>query len=435
MTARQPEPDLSELLLDVLSEGQPSADLLVRYADDPSSVSAAERQEIELELSRSPELRDQLAVLRRFPVPEPMPAPAGKVLDFVSRLRRKLSELELPVVTLVPLAAAAALFVVLALPNLWGPAAPPAGGTTVATVERPLEIEPAPSPIVPIPAPTPAPALIKPPPAAPAPAPSPAPIVEPKEPTVPPAPPARTSPAPTVLAEREPPAPQTAPETIALEDLIASVPEPESAPYSLNLPDYSAPPGAAERHAPGGTVRGTATAIRLTALGPDHVGQTSLAQPVLYWYLDSPPDGPGVFEFTVVPDDGSAEVLVSKEIARPAGAGFQSVRLSELPASLVPGVAYKWTVAFLPDPELPSSGSYTMRWIQRVPVAGALATRLAAARPSERAALLVEEGLWYDALASVNGLLAASPDDPSLRAARAKLLRQGGLEVPALSVN
>ena len=57
---------LAALLADVLSQGSPDPELLVRYADDPSGLSPDERQMIEQRLAESPEVRDQLEVLKRF---------------------------------------------------------------------------------------------------------------------------------------------------------------------------------------------------------------------------------------------------------------------------------------------------------------------------------------------------------------------------------
>lgn len=424
MSVRGTDPNLSELLLDALSEGQPSAELLVRYADDPGSLSAAERQQFELELSRSPELRDQLAVLRRFPRGAAAPERQGaQVIDFVSRLRRRLPRFQLSVATLVPLAAAAALIAFLVVPTLLrGPDAPPAGGTEVAATER--EVPQAPAPETPKstlpaeietpPAPAPTPVVAEP-------APTPAPVVLAQQKQTTPPKPTPAKPEPALVAKQE------------LEDLIAAVPAPEAGPFDLRLPDYSAPTGADSRYAPSGVIRGTASPIAMIALGPNHVGRTILAQPNLYWYLDAVPDGPGSFEFTIAPDHTSPDILVSAELPKPTHAGLQAVRVSDFRVSLAPGVVYRWSVAFQPDPEQPSASTYGIRWIVRVPVEAPAAARLETARPVERPSLLVVSGLWYDALANLTALIDANTKNPSLRAARAKLLRDGGLEDPALS--
>ncbi len=57
---------LTALLGDVLAAGELEAELLVRYADAPASLTAAERQQVEAQLAASPALADQLRVLRTF---------------------------------------------------------------------------------------------------------------------------------------------------------------------------------------------------------------------------------------------------------------------------------------------------------------------------------------------------------------------------------
>ena len=57
----------------------------------------------------------------------------------------------------------------------------------------------------------------------------------------------------------------------------------------------------------------------------------------------------------------------------------------------------------------------------------ALTKRLAEARLGQAPAIYAEAGLWYDALSSLQELIAADPNDEMLTAARWELLRQGGL--------
>ncbi len=83
---------LAALFADVLSEGAPDPELLVRYADDPSVLSPEERQMVERRLAESPQVRDQLNVLKRFDFPEARETSDRKsrswLSDAFARIRR-----------------------------------------------------------------------------------------------------------------------------------------------------------------------------------------------------------------------------------------------------------------------------------------------------------------------------------------------------------
>ena len=75
---------LAALLADVLSEGAPDPELLVRYADDPSALSPEECQMVEQRLADSPEARDQLEVLKRFDFSEDREASGRKTRSWLT---------------------------------------------------------------------------------------------------------------------------------------------------------------------------------------------------------------------------------------------------------------------------------------------------------------------------------------------------------------
>jgi len=70
---------LEDLLYAVLVPDEPSASLLARYAREPESLDAAERQQIEYHKARTPFVRDQIRFLRRLGIAElPARAPAAR---------------------------------------------------------------------------------------------------------------------------------------------------------------------------------------------------------------------------------------------------------------------------------------------------------------------------------------------------------------------
>src|SRR5262245_59737568 len=61
---RRREDGLADLLIGLLHQPSIEPDLLVRFADDPRSLSREERERVELALRDSPAVRDQLRVLQ-----------------------------------------------------------------------------------------------------------------------------------------------------------------------------------------------------------------------------------------------------------------------------------------------------------------------------------------------------------------------------------
>jgi hypothetical protein len=122
---------LAALLGDVLASDQPDAELLVRYAEDPQSLSSAERQAIELHLAQSPAYADQLRVLKQFDLSSVLAAEApeatpsiregieARLGDVLGSIRRffQIS----PVLAWSPAVAVAAVLALVLYPTLFGP--------------------------------------------------------------------------------------------------------------------------------------------------------------------------------------------------------------------------------------------------------------------------------------------------------------------------
>jgi hypothetical protein len=192
-------------------------------------------------------------------------------------------------------------------------------------------------------------------------------------------------------------------------------------------PVYRLPKVGKPRGRIGGGRRGPiANAAEIQALVPDHVGETTSAQPSLYWYLDEPVSGEVILELTVI-DEGSIDPMLDRHLERPAGAGLQRVRLSELGVSLEPGQEYQWSVAVVPDPTDHSKDVVASGWVQRVAAPDTLAQQLAAAGPDGAASVYGEAGLWYDMLDAAFERIRANPGKDDYRAQLAAVLEQAGL--------
>jgi hypothetical protein len=196
---------------------------------------------------------------------------------------------------------------------------------------------------------------------------------------------------------------------------------------SAPAPTYRLPKVGKPRGRIGGGRRGPLTsAPEIRALVPDHVGQTTSAQPNLYWYLDEAMNGDVVLELTLV-DEGSIDPILDRTLERPTGAGLQRVRLSDLGISLEPGQEYQWSVAVVPDPTDHSKDVITAGWVERVAAPDDLTERLAAAGPDGAAWVYGEAGLWYDMLDAAVERIRSNPDSDDTRAKLAAVLEQAGL--------
>jgi hypothetical protein len=189
---------------------------------------------------------------------------------------------------------------------------------------------------------------------------------------------------------------------------------------------YQPPRRGAPRARVGGGTRGPGGQDDLlTVLAPDHVGLTMQAQPTLYWYARTP--AAARFRFALI-NDTEIEPLLEIDTGQDTVAGIQQLDLQDYDITLTPGVEYEWSVALVRDENNRSADIVTSGVIERVTPAAELVDRLAGSSGAERVRLYAAEGLWYDALDSLSGLIVAAPDDRALTAMRTALLEQIGLQ-------
>jgi hypothetical protein len=184
------------------------------------------------------------------------------------------------------------------------------------------------------------------------------------------------------------------------------------------------------RGAPGGRVgggtRGTAgrDLFVLSVLAPDHSALTVSEQPTLYWYISGDTSLP--VEIAIA-DPNATEPLLEKTLTGPVTRGVHRINLAEHGIKLAPNVAYRWSVTVVPDANRRSRDILSSGVVERVSVPSDLAAKVTQAPKEQLPALYAEAGLWYDALAAMSALVAAAPDNPTLRQQRAALLTQAGL--------
>ncbi len=234
--------------------------------------------------------------------------------------------------------------------------------------------------------------------------------------------------APCIAAsEPDPAAEETASESATPAQEVQSVDAAPPARPPLQLL-YVAPDRGKPVKPTGGATRGSDKKIPLMfALTPDHVGQTVSSQPSLFWYLDRTPDPSMRIEFTLF-DQASDEPEVEAVLAAPEHAGIQRIRLADYGVELEPGAEYEWSVTLIVDPEKRSKDVVVTGWIDRIEQSGPLTARLERESDQRAAAIYAEEGIWYDSFAALSDQIDGHPGDANLRAQRANVLRQVGLD-------
>jgi hypothetical protein len=197
------------------------------------------------------------------------------------------------------------------------------------------------------------------------------------------------------------------------------------------MPRYQAPRGDA-RDRIDGALRGTRPTAAALVISPDHVGRTSEATPVLYWYLPALPPAGTELWLSVV-DPSAQETLLDVSLPSPAAPGLQRFAL-EGHAVLAAGIDYTWSVSLRADLEHPSWDQVAFGWVRHEPPGSESAARIARAEAGSRAALWAELGYFYDAFAELEALARSYPDDRRVREAQAELLRQAHLEPARLGL-
>lgn len=194
-----------------------------------------------------------------------------------------------------------------------------------------------------------------------------------------------------------------------------------------DLPTYKPPSrGAPSTRVGGGTRSMPPAARQIVVFAPDHTGLTTRAQPSLYWYLSKP----ATTRVEITSINRQAEnLLLGLSVASPSSAGVQKLDLANHGVRLQPGVQYRWHVSLALDPlQRSNSGA-----IERIEASPELAKRLQATPRAGQGTVYAEEGIWYDAMASIGDLIEQFPNDAALRTQRASLLEQIGLKEAAAS--
>jgi Domain of Unknown Function (DUF928) len=168
--------------------------------------------------------------------------------------------------------------------------------------------------------------------------------------------------------------------------------------------------------------------LSLAVLTPAYAGVTIDSQPTLFWFLGA--DTGARVEVELYGDDG-ADPLVTATYPDGLPAGFHGLALADHGVRLDTDVDYKWSVAVICDPTDPAGDIVSVGTIRRIAPPPDLSRQLEGAGLERRAELLVEYGIWYDAMAALATLIGRHPDSAQWREDRARLLEQVGLHEAA----
>jgi hypothetical protein len=175
----------------------------------------------------------------------------------------------------------------------------------------------------------------------------------------------------------------------------------------------------------GATRSATGSVPRTEALVPEVAGHTLEAQPVLYWFLGGKTDDR--IDFALIGVDPINPILETT-LEGPFEAGIQRIRLADHGVKLQPVLEYQWFVRVIPNPDQRLYDRVVGGGIQRLEPSAELDAKLAAAQQGDAHYVLAEAGIWYDALDTLSLQIEAAPDNENLRAQRAALFDQVGLE-------
>jgi len=204
------------------------------------------------------------------------------------------------------------------------------------------------------------------------------------------------------------------------------------APGSAPAPDsdeivYTPPLRGAPAVRVGGGSRGENNGMRIDALAPPHIGQSSIDQPRLYWRLSEAP-GEGAVMKLVVTGLRSATPALEQEIERPLQPGLQVVDLANYGVRLVAEQSYRWsiTLEYSPGASAEKRKLVASGMVSYVPLTSAENSSLGllTKSPFERAHFFGRVGYWYDCVDAIAHEALANPSSDRARKALAGLMAQ-----------
>lgn len=155
-------------------------------------------------------------------------------------------------------------------------------------------------------------------------------------------------------------------------------------------------------------------------------GVTTAERPTFWFYVPYALNAELTAEF-ILKDATGASVYQILSVDFPDSEVVPGLIRISLPNTVAPleiGQVYEWYFKVNCGAEVPI---YTNGGIERITIDAALSQQLAAASPQQQARLYQEQGLWYDAVATLGELLRSHPSDTAIAQQWSQLLQTLGL--------
>jgi hypothetical protein len=153
-----------------------------------------------------------------------------------------------------------------------------------------------------------------------------------------------------------------------------------------------------------------------------NIGLTVAENPTIFFYVSL--DSSQTAKFTLMDETGS-ETILEKTLFLNGSHGIISVSIPQDSNLLQVGKKYQWNLQLLCNNDGDNGANPTIQgWLRREALTPSMASRFNNASPSDRLAISVEQGWWYDSLKTLADLRRDHPNDPTLATDWADLLSQ-----------
>jgi hypothetical protein len=178
----------------------------------------------------------------------------------------------------------------------------------------------------------------------------------------------------------------------------------------FRLPNRGGAPGSREW---GGTRNPSCISSnnRLTALLPTtNLGHTLSTHPTLFWYVPSTKAETAEF----ILQDSTYQDIYTTTMPLTQTGGIMSFTLPQHIKPLEINQQYHWYFTIVCDPDEPSANPTVEGWVQRVEPPSPLQTSLNQSSSEAQSAIYAENGIWFEALASLTELRRSRPQDRNI---------------------
>jgi Domain of Unknown Function (DUF928) len=160
----------------------------------------------------------------------------------------------------------------------------------------------------------------------------------------------------------------------------------------------------------------------LTALVPEYRanpvdrvwGLTSMESPTLLFYVPYAKTAIVDISFTIQDESNPADTKIVYRNLTIAPTQTPGVMQVALPKSLAPNTPYHWFLKLNMECRRGQRPIFVDGWIQRAQIDRNLSVQLERATPAAKVSLYAENGLWYDAIATLASLRSTKPQDTAL---------------------